>query len=155
MNNKHFLFQTTVNRDGSLAFECQHGPTECDANIYHACSIEAIQEPKVLLDMVACMIKDNVQPKQAMIKVSTIFPLILFRKIHETCSLITEITSLNLTISIFIFFLNFLYSSYSVSSSLIFIVYLFLFFVNSAPKNIILTMNQYKSVSIVRTVLNY
>lgn len=62
-----------MNRDGSLSFECQHGPTECNANIYHACTIEAIEEPKVLLDMIACMIKDNVLPKQAMIKVSKKF----------------------------------------------------------------------------------
>lgn len=63
----HLLFQTTQNEDGSLSFDCQHGALECEANIYHACAIEAIQEPKVLLDMVACMIKDNYQPKEAMI----------------------------------------------------------------------------------------
>lgn len=40
---------------------------ECAANIYHACTIEAIQEPKVLVDMISCMIKDNYQPKEAMI----------------------------------------------------------------------------------------
>lgn len=60
-------FQTTINPDGSLSFDCQHGAVECEANIYHACAIEAIQEPKVLLDMVACMIKDNYRAKEAMI----------------------------------------------------------------------------------------
>lgn len=59
--------QTTVNHDGSLGFECQHGHLECEANIYHACAVEAIQEPKVALDMVACMIQNNIQPKEAMI----------------------------------------------------------------------------------------
>lgn len=62
--------QTTTNKDGSLKFECQHGPTECLANMYHACSIEAIDEPKVLLDVIACMIRDNTDPKEAMQKVS-------------------------------------------------------------------------------------
>lgn len=63
-----FLFsQTTVNRDGSLTFECQHGSTECDANMYHACTIEAIQEQSVLLDMVSCMIANNFNPKEALI----------------------------------------------------------------------------------------
>lgn len=61
------VFQTTTNRDGSLSFDCQHGETECEANIYHACAIEYVQEPKVLLDMVACMIKNNYRPKEAMI----------------------------------------------------------------------------------------
>lgn len=40
---------------------------ECEANIYHACAIEAIQEPKVLLDLVSCMIKENYRPKETMI----------------------------------------------------------------------------------------
>lgn len=56
-----------MERDGSLKFDCQHGPVECEANTYHACTIEAIQEPKVLLDMISCMIKNNFRPKEAMI----------------------------------------------------------------------------------------
>lgn len=59
-----------MNTDGTLVFECQHGPVECQANQYHACVIEAIQEPRVLLDVVACMIADNILPKQAMLRVS-------------------------------------------------------------------------------------
>lgn len=59
-------FQTATNADGSLSFDCQHGPDECTANIYHACTIEAIQESKIVLDMIACMIKDNYRPKEAM-----------------------------------------------------------------------------------------
>lgn len=62
-----FFFQTSMNDDGSLAFDCQHGPAECEANIYHACAIEAIEEPKIVLDMIACMIKDNMNPKNAMV----------------------------------------------------------------------------------------
>lgn len=63
--------QTTVDPDGTLKFECQHGPVECQANTYHACAIEAIQEPKKLLDMVVCMITDNILPKETMIRVRT------------------------------------------------------------------------------------
>lgn len=61
------LLQTNTNRDGSLIFECQHGPVECDANIYHACTIEAIQDQKLLLDMISCMISNNYRPKEALI----------------------------------------------------------------------------------------
>lgn len=56
---------TSTNSDGSLAFDCQHGPNECDANIIHACVIEAVHDAKTRLDMVACMIRDNASPKQA------------------------------------------------------------------------------------------
>lgn len=59
-----------MNKDGSLNFECQHGKVECDANMYHACVIEAIDEPKVLLDVIACMIKNNENPKEDMQRVS-------------------------------------------------------------------------------------
>lgn len=59
--------QTTVNRDGSLSFECQHGAVECDANTYHACTVEAVQEQNVLLDIISCMIANNFNPKEALI----------------------------------------------------------------------------------------
>lgn len=62
---------TTTNSDGSLAFLCQHGEIECNANIYHACCIEAIDEPKVLIDVIACMIRNNLLPKEAMQKVGS------------------------------------------------------------------------------------
>lgn len=35
--------------------------------MYHACTIEAVQDQRVLLDMVACMIRNNFRPKDAMI----------------------------------------------------------------------------------------
>lgn len=59
---------TNTNRDGSLNFDCQHGPVECEANIYHACTIEAVQDQKVLLDMISCMIANNFRPKEAMME---------------------------------------------------------------------------------------
>uniref|UniRef100_A0A2M4BY20 Putative gamma-interferon-inducible lysosomal thiol reductase isoform x1 n=1 Tax=Anopheles marajoara TaxID=58244 RepID=A0A2M4BY20_9DIPT len=56
---------TTTKQDGSLAFECQHGPIECEANTIHACVIEAVHDPKTRLEMVACMIQDNIMPRDA------------------------------------------------------------------------------------------
>jgi len=56
---------TLVQPDGSLKFRCQHGETECEANIIHCCSIEAIHDAETRLNMVACMIKDNANPTSA------------------------------------------------------------------------------------------
>uniref|UniRef100_U5ERN9 Putative gamma-interferon inducible lysosomal thiol reductase n=1 Tax=Corethrella appendiculata TaxID=1370023 RepID=U5ERN9_9DIPT len=56
---------TFTNNDGSLRFECQHGPTECQANIIHACSIEAIHDSTIRLNFISCMIRDNMIPKDA------------------------------------------------------------------------------------------
>lgn len=61
------LFQTIKTQD-SYEFECQHGPPECAANIIHACAIQYIKAPDVLLDYLACMIKDNADPVRAMIQ---------------------------------------------------------------------------------------
>lgn len=59
------LSQTSTKPDGSLAFDCQHGPIECEANTIHACVVEAVHDAKTRLNMVACMIRDNVIPKDA------------------------------------------------------------------------------------------
>ncbi|XP_052869801.1 GILT-like protein 1 [Anopheles cruzii] len=56
---------TTTKQDGSLAFDCQHGPIECEANIIHACVVEAVHDAKTRLDMVACMIRDNIIPRES------------------------------------------------------------------------------------------
>lgn len=61
--------ETHTSKDGSLFFECQHGPIECQANIIHACAIEAIHDARVRLNVVSCMIRDNVIPKEAFHKV--------------------------------------------------------------------------------------
>ncbi|KAH8272171.1 hypothetical protein KR018_005672, partial [Drosophila ironensis] len=57
---------TTILTDGNISFECQHGPTECQANIYHACAIDIIESPMVLLEVISCMIQDNRLPQAAM-----------------------------------------------------------------------------------------
>lgn len=59
---------TYSNSDGSFRFDCQHGPVECQANIYHACAIEIIEDPQARLNVVSCMIKDNRLPKEAIHK---------------------------------------------------------------------------------------
>lgn len=61
---------TTSLSDGNLSFECQHGPTECQANIYHACAVDIIKDPLVRLEVISCMIRDNRFPQTAMRKVS-------------------------------------------------------------------------------------
>lgn len=58
---------TKTNPDGSLAFDCQHGPIECEGNIIHACVVEAVHDPRKKLAMVACMIRDNFIPRDAFI----------------------------------------------------------------------------------------
>lgn len=57
---------TSTNSDGSLSFQCQHGSVECDANIIHACTIETITDPELRLNAIACMIKDNIKPLDAL-----------------------------------------------------------------------------------------
>uniref|UniRef100_A0A1L8E320 Putative gamma-interferon inducible lysosomal thiol reductase n=2 Tax=Nyssomyia neivai TaxID=330878 RepID=A0A1L8E320_9DIPT len=56
---------TEVKPDGSLKFTCQHGQIECEANIIHACTIDVISDPDLRLNMVTCMIRDNIMPKDA------------------------------------------------------------------------------------------
>lgn len=53
--------ETIVTNDDYI-FKCQHGETECEANIIHACAIEKIKDPKKSLEVVACMIKNNIHP---------------------------------------------------------------------------------------------
>lgn len=60
---------TSEKKEGTLSFSCQHGPTECRANIYHACAVEIIENPLVQLQLVTCMIQDNRLPQDAMLKV--------------------------------------------------------------------------------------
>ena len=61
---------TYTNPDGSYRFDCQHGHLECEANTYHACVIEVVQDALARLEVVTCMIRDNHLPKEAFHKVS-------------------------------------------------------------------------------------
>ncbi|KAH8377420.1 hypothetical protein KR093_005404, partial [Drosophila rubida] len=60
---------TATDSEGKYTFECQHGLTECQANTYHACAAEIIDDPLIRLEVVTCMIRDNRHPKEAMQKV--------------------------------------------------------------------------------------
>lgn len=63
--------QTFLSINGVYRFKCQHGNVECEGNMYHSCVIEAIGDLQTRLDIVACMIRDNRNPKEAMLKVNT------------------------------------------------------------------------------------
>lgn len=56
---------TFINQDGSLRFDCQHGERECEGNIVHSCTIEAVHDTETKLNMIACMIRDNANPHEA------------------------------------------------------------------------------------------
>ncbi|KAH8400553.1 hypothetical protein KR222_006664, partial [Zaprionus bogoriensis] len=60
--------ETTEQQDGTYTFDCQHGATECEANMYHACTAEAVSDPLTRIEVVTCMIRDNRQPQNAMHK---------------------------------------------------------------------------------------
>lgn len=57
---------TTDEGNNNYSFECQHGLTECQGNMYHACAAEAIEDPLVRLEVVTCMIQNNRKPKDAL-----------------------------------------------------------------------------------------
>ncbi|KAL7739034.1 hypothetical protein ACLKA6_001942 [Drosophila palustris] len=59
---------TSTDSEGKYTFDCQHGITECQANTYHACVAEVINDPLIRLEVVTCMIRDNRHPKDAMLK---------------------------------------------------------------------------------------
>ena len=48
-----------------LTFDCQHGPVECEGNIYHACAEAHILSRARAVEMAACMINDNMDPEAA------------------------------------------------------------------------------------------
>ena len=48
-----------------LTFDCQHGPVECEGNMYHACAAAHIREKRLAVEMAACMIRDNMDPEAA------------------------------------------------------------------------------------------
>lgn len=54
--------ETRVTESG-LTFDCQHGPVECEGNMYHACAESHIRGRAV--EMAACMIQDNMDPEAA------------------------------------------------------------------------------------------
>lgn len=75
---------TSTNPDGSLQFECQHGKAECDANIVHACTIEAISDPTIRLEAIACMITNNANALDALNRVMNFIHVFLLFLILST-----------------------------------------------------------------------
>ncbi|XP_076619038.1 gamma-interferon-inducible lysosomal thiol reductase-like protein [Colletes latitarsis] len=57
---------TTAKTENDYEFMCQHGPTECEANIIHACSIDIIKNVSIQLEYLSCMIKNNIEPMNIM-----------------------------------------------------------------------------------------
>ena len=56
-------FLSQVPDFSGLTFDCQHGPVECEGNMYHACAESHIRGRAV--EMAACMIQDNMDPEAA------------------------------------------------------------------------------------------
>ncbi|GLV45044.1 uncharacterized protein CBL_14383 [Carabus blaptoides fortunei] len=56
---------TTIEKDDTYLFECQHSYIECEANKVHACVLNQSFSKEVSLRYVACMIKDNMVPHEA------------------------------------------------------------------------------------------
>ncbi|XP_014479498.1 PREDICTED: GILT-like protein C02D5.2 [Dinoponera quadriceps] len=56
----------TIKTNDGYEFVCQHGQIECQANIIHACTIDAIRDPSKSLDFLACMIENNINPVEIM-----------------------------------------------------------------------------------------
>lgn len=53
--------ETIVTSD-DYTFKCQHGQLECEANIVHACSINKLTNSRKSLEVIACMIRNNLHP---------------------------------------------------------------------------------------------
>ena len=56
---------TQLVHSSGLTFDCQHGPVECEGNIYHACAAAHISDRARGVEMAACMISDNMDPEGA------------------------------------------------------------------------------------------
>ncbi|RWS05992.1 hypothetical protein B4U79_05208 [Dinothrombium tinctorium] len=42
-------------KNGTIQFECQHGPSECVANMIHACVINLVKDMKLIMPFINCM----------------------------------------------------------------------------------------------------
>lgn len=73
---------TTTNPDGTYSFQCQHGQRECEANMYHACTIDLVKDNETMLAIIDCMISDNLNPSMAMKKVRSM-GLIMFPQVFS------------------------------------------------------------------------
>jgi len=60
----------TYGEGSSLSFSCQHGPVECEGNIWHACAIKYIDNVDSRLNFLNCMINNNYNPYKAALRCS-------------------------------------------------------------------------------------
>jgi len=56
---------STEKTEQGYSFQCQHGETECEGNMYHACAVQKIKEPSDRLNIIKCMINDNFHPEES------------------------------------------------------------------------------------------
>ncbi|KAL1130334.1 hypothetical protein AAG570_013272 [Ranatra chinensis] len=54
----------TIMRQGEYRFTCQHGEVECFGNKIHACVIAKVQDVLIQVQIITCMIADNIDPKE-------------------------------------------------------------------------------------------
>ncbi|XP_052854747.1 gamma-interferon-inducible lysosomal thiol reductase isoform X3 [Drosophila gunungcola] len=69
-DSKYFLTKQLLPTFKVAASIMEHGPAECQANIYHACTAKIIEDPLLRLQVATCMIRDNRLPQDAMHKCS-------------------------------------------------------------------------------------
>ncbi|XP_014244984.1 gamma-interferon-inducible lysosomal thiol reductase-like isoform X2 [Cimex lectularius] len=53
---------TTTEVNNDYKFTCQHGEIECQGNIYHSCVIKHVKDQGTALEVVQCMISNNIDP---------------------------------------------------------------------------------------------
>ena len=59
-----------VSSNDVYAFNCQHGPPECEGNKVHACVVKYVTDDDKRMDFIHCMIDDNYKPVECGKKVS-------------------------------------------------------------------------------------
>lgn len=60
----------TKEEDGKYYFICQHGEEECYANKIHACTIDAMKNSTLSVQVTNCMIIDNMDADAALARVN-------------------------------------------------------------------------------------
>lgn len=86
------LFQTKEEND-EISFVCQHGPLECLANKIHACVLQYVHDQALQLKFVACMIDDNMLPREIAEKV----PVLFFTTSNRNCCVFQCATDLGVS----------------------------------------------------------
>lgn len=63
----------TYGERDDLTFSCQHGPRECQGNIWHACAVKYTNGVESRLNFINCMMYNNYDPQKAALRCSRIF----------------------------------------------------------------------------------